>query len=126
MLCYFVFVFIHICFLLWSRINTSNRIEDPHPFNGDSDPDPAIYFNADPDPAPRQSDGICDQWSVDPVGHFESPCPHFKPLKFLNFNLNGDPDPTFHSNVDPDPVSQNNADHCKSGVRLLSNTYVIL
>ncbi len=41
----------------------------------------------------------------------------FVPLKLLNFDLNADPDPAFHSNGDPnpDPASKNNADPNGSG-----------
>ncbi len=31
---------------------------------------------------------------------------HFMPLKLLDFDLNADPEPTFHSNLDTDPDFQ--------------------
>ncbi len=33
-----------------------SRVADPAHFHEDPGPDPTIYFNADPDPAPHQSD----------------------------------------------------------------------
>ncbi len=50
---------------------------------------------------------------------------HFKPRKLLNFDLNPDPHPAFHSNADPDSASQNNADPCGSGSATLLTTYKI-
>jgi hypothetical protein len=110
----------------------SPRIADPRHFTADPEPffhfhtdqDPAFHFTADADsnPAPLQSDGICDHWSIlDPPGpHFEPPVLHCeRPLIFmalflastlLNFEFNADPDPAFHFNADPDPASKNNAD----------------
>jgi hypothetical protein len=50
---------------------------DPDPaLHFNADPDPVFHYNAgpDPDPAPHESDEICDQWSTDPQGlHFDSP-----------------------------------------------------
>jgi hypothetical protein len=41
-------------------------------------------------------------------------------LKLLNFDLNADPDPAFHSDVDP--ASKNNADLCGSGSATMQYT----
>ncbi len=64
--------------------------------------------------------GICDRWSIGPLGlHFDPPglyCDrprlYFEPLKLISFDFNADPDPAFHSNADPDlcPASKYNAD----------------
>jgi hypothetical protein len=93
---------------------------DPHHFNAYPDSDPAFHFNAYPDH--DQSDENCDHWSVDTQGlHFKPPglsCErsttpprlYIEPLNRLNFVLNADPDPAFHSNADPDPASKNNPD----------------
>jgi hypothetical protein len=40
-----------------------------------------------------------------PSLHFDGPLRlYFEPLKLLNFDINRDPDPAFHSNANPDPV----------------------
>ncbi len=71
-----------------------------------ADPDPAFGFNADPDPAPHQSDENLRPLVYRPSGiHFKPPrlhcgrprpfTPHFEPLKPLHFDLNADLDPDF-------------------------------
>ncbi len=58
--------------------------------------------------------GICDHWSIDPIGLILSlhasnmsvcnpPRLYIELIKFLNFDINADPDPAFHPNADPDP-----------------------
>jgi hypothetical protein len=61
-----------------------------------------LIFNVDPnadlDPALYQSesDVNCDHWSTNPPGHhFEPQLLRCEPLKFLNFDVNADPDPAF-------------------------------
>jgi hypothetical protein len=45
----------------------------------DADPDPIFDFNADPVPNPapvtKQMMEICDNWSIDPLGHIYEPAP---------------------------------------------------
>jgi hypothetical protein len=81
------------------------------------DRDPAFYFNANPDPAPLQSDGNLRPLVYRPPGlHIEPPLPQasivsvqgptwlcFETLNMLNFDFNADSDP------DPDPASKDNA-----------------
>ncbi len=70
-----------------------------------TDPDLTFHCNADPpDLAPHQDDAILQPLVcrvADPLRL------HIEPPKLLNFDLNADPDPAFHSNADPDPASQN-------------------
>jgi hypothetical protein len=42
--------------------------------------------------------------------HLLSTALRLQPIKLLNFDFNGNPDPAFHSNADPDPAFKNNAD----------------
>ncbi len=54
------------------RYRNVGSVADPHHFNADLNPnlipDPAVYLNADPDPAPLQFKvmEICDHWSEAP------------------------------------------------------------
>jgi hypothetical protein len=88
------------------------KVADPHHFT--ADPDPAFYFNTD-------SDLIKVCWYTEPpdsvlilqpfVAIIHGPLRlNVKPQKLLNYDLNADPDPAFHSNTDPDSASKNNAD----------------
>jgi hypothetical protein len=61
-------------------------VPDPYKFNADSEP--AFHLNADPDPAPHQSD-----INLRPLVYIQyTPGLHFEPLKLLNFFKNADPD----------------------------------
>ncbi len=83
-----------------------------------ADPDLALPFNANPDPAPHQNYKI---WESATTGLQTL---HDEPLKLLNSSFDADPDPAFHSNADPDPdpASKNNADPCGSGSATLVRT----
>jgi hypothetical protein len=54
-------------------------VADPHHI--DADPNSSFHFDADPDPAPHQSNAIlkiCDHWYTDPERrNFEPPVPEF-------------------------------------------------
>jgi hypothetical protein len=88
--------------------------------NFNANPEPAFYFNADPDPAPKQSDTnlrplvfIPSKAPFEPPSlHCERPRPSTAPFcdsKARQFR-NADPDPAVLSNADPDPISKINAD----------------
>jgi hypothetical protein len=83
----------------------TRRVADLHHSFADPGPDPAFYFDEDPDTALTKVMQICDHWSPDtPAGlHFEPPdlhCGrpwlHFEPLKLLNFYFNADSEPAIH------------------------------
>jgi len=67
--------------------------------------DPSFQFNADPDPAPRQSDENLRppvyKPSRAPFGASKAPDPD------PAFDFNADSDPTFQNNADPQPGSDN-------------------
>ncbi len=102
-------------------------IYDPHHFIADPDLDPAVYYNAGPDPAfhfnadPDSDPALHqDDSNLRPPDYrlsrppiFERPRPStapFKHQKLLNFGFNADPDPAFHSNADPNPAYKNDPD----------------
>ncbi len=84
-------------------------------FNAYPDPDPAVHFNADLDPALMKLMRICDHWSTELQEiHFWA---FTHSLQLLNFDMNADPDlePAFRFNADPDPVfKKNTSDPCAS------------
>jgi hypothetical protein len=92
---------------------------EPHHFNTDPVPDPALNADPDPDPVSRQSHG-----NLRPLVHrppeasivsVHTPL-HGSILTLslwvLNFDINADPYPfpAFHSNADPDLAYKSNAD----------------
>jgi len=77
----------------------------------------------------------CNHWSIDPQGlYFKSRASivsvsgSILRLKLLNYDINEDPNPGFHSNADPDPdtASKNNADPCGFGYAALKGSLLYI
>jgi hypothetical protein len=84
----------------------TRRIANLHHFYADPSPDPAFYFNADPDPASHQSDANLRPLTETSGLHFEPPGLHCKRPRLLNIDFNADLDPALHLKriLDPDPA----------------------